>query len=131
MGKVILFLRTDQADCWLGLENNQKMHEFSWQAGRDLSDGLLKFLQQSLQEVNLTWQDLDGIVVFRGPGSYTSLRIGLTVTNTLASGLNIPIVGADGETWISSGRERLLAGENDKIVTPIYSQPVFITKPRK
>lgn len=127
----ILFLDTAEADCYVKLQIADRQQEFSWSAGRNLSDGLLKFLQQCLSDCNLDWSDLTGVVVFRGPGSYTSLRIGLTVANTLADGLNIPIVGTDGETWQADGLARLAAGENDQIVLPIYLQPVHITQPKK
>ena len=128
---VVLLLKTDQADCYVELRQAERQQQFSWQAGRNLSDGLLQFLQQCLKEFGVEWADLSGIVVFRGPGSYTSLRIGLTVANTLADGLNIPIVGADGETWEAEGLTRLEAGDNDKIILPIYLQPVHITQPKK
>lgn len=128
---VVLLLKTDQADCYVELRQAERQQQFSWQAGRNLSDGLLQFLQQCLKEFGAKWADLSGLVVFRGPGSYTSLRIGLTVANTMASSLQIPIVGVDGEQWQSDGLARLSAGENDKIVLPIYLQPVHITQPKK
>ena len=128
---VTLFLKTDQADCYVELHQAERQQQFSWQAGHELSDGLLRFLQQCLTEFAVDWGDLTGVVVFRGPGSYTSLRIGLTVANTMADALQIPIVGAAGEQWQTDGQARLSAGENDKIVVPIYSQPVFITQPKK
>lgn len=128
---VILLLKIDQADCYVELRQAECQQQFSWQAGRNLSDGLLQFLQQCLKEFGVEWADLSGIVVFRGPGSYTSLRIGLTVANTMASSLQIPIVGVDGEQWQSDGLARLSAGEDDKIVLPIYLQPVYITQPKK
>lgn len=128
---VILFLKTDQADCYVELRQAERQQQFSWQAGRNLSDGLLQFLQQCLKEFGVKWADLSGLVVFRGPGSYTSLRIGLTVANTMASSLQIPIVGVEGEQWQADGLARLSAGEDDKIVLPIYLQPVHITQPKK
>ena len=128
---VILLLKTDQADCYAKLYQAERQQQFSWQAGRNLSDGLLQFLQQCLKEFGVEWADLSGIVVFRGPGSYTSLRIGLTVANTMASSLQIPIVGVDGEQWQADGLARLSAGKDDKIVLPIYLQPVHITQPKK
>ena len=128
---VVLLLKTDQADCYAKLYQAERQQQFSWQAGRNLSDGLLQFLQQCLKEFGAEWADLSGLVVFCGPGSYTSLRIGLTVANTMASSLQIPIVGVDGEQWQSDGLARLSVGENDKIVLPIYLQPVYITQPKK
>ena len=126
---MILYLKTVDELCQIWLDEQK----FEWAAGRELSKGLLRFLQQSLESRNQTWSDLTAIVVFRGPGSYTGLRIGLTVANTLADSLQIPIIGTDGDDWRQVGLDKLAQNPNfsDKIVTPIYTQDAFITKPRK
>jgi len=38
--------------------------------------------------------ELEGIVVGRGPGSFTSIRIGLAVARTLSLALGVPVAGA-------------------------------------
>lgn len=126
---MILYLKTADELCQIWLDEQK----FTWPAGRELSKGLLRFLQQSLENQRQTWSDVTAIVVFRGPGSYTSLRIGLTVANTLADSLQIPIVGAEGDDWRQTALNRITQNPtaSDGIVTPIYTQDVFITKPRK
>lgn len=122
-----LYLKTADDVCQIWLDDTK----FEWKSERNLSKGLLKFLQQSLEKQKADWSDIDSIVVFRGPGSYTGLRIGLTVANTLADGLEIPIVGTQGNNWQTDGDELLKNNQNHQIVTPIYYQPAVITSPRK
>jgi tRNA threonylcarbamoyladenosine biosynthesis protein TsaB len=105
--------------------------ESEWQADRTLAKGLLGYLQVQLAAQGKSWQDVSGIGVFKGPGSFTGLRIGLTVLNTAADALAIPIVGATGDEWKRDAVARLNAGENDMIVLPEYGSDAHITKPRK
>lgn len=127
----VLFLKTADQICYLKIMDGEKSRDWTWESGRNLSDGLLSFLQQCLSELRLELTDLTGIIAFRGPGSYTSLRIGLTVANTLADGLDIPIIGAETDDWQALGLTALEAGENHQLVTPIYLQPAVITPPKK
>ncbi len=105
--------------------------EYTWDAGRSLAKGMLKFLEEKLDAHDLTLFDISGIGVFRGPGSFTGLRIGLTVLNTLAEARNVHIVGVSGDSWKQEAMRRLAAGENDSVVLPEYGGEAHITKPRK
>jgi len=100
-----------------------------WQADRTLARDLLGHLEALLQ--NHTWSDLTGLIVFKGPGSFTGLRIGITVINSIAYAEHIPIVGTQGETWLSEGVKRLRNDDNDEIVLPEYGAPPRITQPKK
>jgi tRNA threonylcarbamoyladenosine biosynthesis protein TsaB len=80
---------------------------------------------------SLTVQQIQGIVIFEGPGSFTGLRIGLSVANALAYGLNAPIVATQGDEWIEVGIKQLLNGANDGVALPEYGAPVHITNPKK
>lgn len=102
-----------------------------WQADRRLALELLEQLEAFLHENETTFQNLTGLIVFRGPGSFTGLRIGVTVMNTLADSLSIPIVGEVGEDWQKIGIDRLKTDKPDKIVLPEYGSPPHITKPTK
>lgn len=102
-----------------------------WQADRSLARDMLSYLRDQLAAHDKTLQDLEGIGVFLGPGSYTGLRIGMTVLNTLAVDRQIPIVGATGDDWRSTVLQRLQAGENDQLVLPEYGAAALTTKPRK
>ena len=49
-------------------------------------------IEKSLKESNLTFKDLDAISVSKGPGSYTGLRIGVSLAKGLCFGLEIPLI---------------------------------------
>jgi tRNA threonylcarbamoyladenosine biosynthesis protein TsaB len=118
-----------------GSEPAKKIAETAkkWEAGRTLAKNLLGEIEQLLagSDPAKEWKDLTGIIVFRGPGSFTGLRIGITTANALAYAQNTPIVGVAGDNWLTDGLKKLAAGQNDKIVLPEYGAPPHITKPRK
>lgn len=56
-----------------------------------LSERLLPVIDLLLTKNNLELSDLEEIIVVNGPGSFTGIRIGVTVAKTLAFSLHIPI----------------------------------------
>ncbi|HMI09224.1 MAG TPA: tRNA (adenosine(37)-N6)-threonylcarbamoyltransferase complex dimerization subunit type 1 TsaB [Candidatus Saccharimonadales bacterium] len=128
---MILLLDTSTPVCKIMLVDSDWHYNDEWQADRTLARGLLNYLQEQLQKNGKTFTDISGIGVFRGPGSFTGLRIGLTVLNTMADSLAIPIVGGEGETWRDQVIIKLQSGQNDQIVLPLYGSDAHITKPRK
>lgn len=127
-----LGIRTDSpsAEFYLYDSEHQLSHEI-WQADRQLAKHLLGRLETFLTQQNKTFMDLTGLFVYQGPGSFTGLRIGLTVMNTAAYALKLPIIGAEGDAWIETSLTRLLSEENDEMVMPHYGADPRITKPRK
>jgi tRNA threonylcarbamoyladenosine biosynthesis protein TsaB len=128
---MILLLDTSTPVCRLSLVDDNWRYDNEWEADRELAKGLLGYLDTQLSKNGKTWQDISAIGTFRGPGSFTGLRIGLTVLNTIADAQAIPIVGAIGENWQQEVISRIEAGENDRIVLPHYGREATITKPRK
>lgn len=128
---MILLLDTSTGVCKLTLiDGGQQIHD-EWQADRTLAKGLLTYLQTQLLKQGKTFSDISGIGVFEGPGSFTGLRIGITVLNTLAEIEHVAIVGVRGDDWRDCALVRLQAGEDDKIVLPFYGSEAHITTPRK
>ena len=57
------------------------------------SQALLPLIEDVAKEANITLTDITHITVVLGPGSYTGLRVGLSVANMLGELLNVPING--------------------------------------
>jgi len=128
---MILLLDTSTSVCQLTLIDGDWSRKYDWQADRTLAKKLLGFLIEKLSENNKGWSDISAIGVFEGPGSFTGLRIGLTVANTLADAQNIPIVGGRGEDWQSQVLQKLQNHDDEKIVLPFYGSEAHITVPKK
>lgn len=128
---MILLLNTSTGLCKIMLVDDGNQSSYEWQADRQLAKGLLGFIVECLSKHQKTIDDLSGIGVFRGPGSFTGLRIGLTVANTITQSSKIPIIGEEGSDWQVKALDRLKNGENDRIVLPLYDRPANITQPRK
>lgn len=128
---MILLLDTSTPVCKLTLIEGDWRFDDQWQADRTLAKGLLEYIHKNLQACGKTWSDLSAIGVFEGPGSFTGLRIGLTILNTIADSENIPIVGGRDPQWQAVALEKLRSGHNDQIVLPFYGSDAHITQPRK
>lgn len=129
---IVLTIRTDKPEAELGLyQGNMQLAYHGWQAHRELGRTIHLKLKELLDSKGYTLHDLQSIVAYQGPGSFTGLRIGLTVANTLASALVVPIVGSTGDDWQAAGLVQLADGKNDKVVLPEYGAPVHITTPKK
>ncbi len=127
-----LTIRTDKPEAEIGLlEGDRQVEYITWEAHRQLAETIHGKIETLLKSQNKTWQDIQGIVCFRGPGSFTGLRIGLTVGNAIAYSLNIPIVSEIGNKWAQKGLKRLNNNEDDKVTIPEYGSPANITLPQK
>lgn len=124
---MIILLDTSTPICRLSIVRNDVVVDHEWEAGRTLARDLLAYLDEKTGGL----KQIKGIGIMQGPGSFTGLRIGMAVANTLADSLGLPIVGAVGDSWRDNALERLKSGENDQIVLPVYGSDPHITKPKR
>lgn len=129
---IILTLKTDQPEAELCLYDDDKLlHQETWEAHRQLAETVHLKVADLLKHAGMDWQDIEGIVCFKGPGSFTGLRIGLSLANATAYGVDANIVSQQGTDWRQAGIKRLLAGESEEVAMPEYGAEAHITKQRK
>lgn len=126
-----MLLDTSSKDCRIYFYDKNNYIENTWLADRDLAQGLFDYIKSNLKSNNYYLDDISGMGIFIGPGSFTGLRIGMTVANTIADINKIPIVGVSGEDWKELAIKRLNDGENDRLVVPNYGSEANITRPKK
>jgi tRNA threonylcarbamoyladenosine biosynthesis protein TsaB len=72
-----------------------------WVEERDQKFGsqvLLNMIEEVLKKGRVEMKELEGIEVETGPGSYTGIRVGVSVANALSFALGIPVNGKQMET---------------------------------
>lgn len=65
------------------------------------SQALLGAIMEALAKTSIKKENLSEIKVKTGPGSFTGLRVGVSVANALGFGLGIPVNGKDMENEIN------------------------------
>lgn len=104
---VILYIDTsDSAKTIVEIRRGEEKKVFEAITDATKSQNVLPLIQKALDQEKIAFEDLTGIEVHEGPGSFTGVRVGVTVANTLAWALKIPV-------------------NNKKQVVPLYSPSKF------
>ncbi|MEC1625229.1 tRNA (adenosine(37)-N6)-threonylcarbamoyltransferase complex dimerization subunit type 1 TsaB [Bacillus mojavensis] len=111
-------LAIDTSNYTLGialLRDNTVVAEYITYLKKNHSVRAMPAVHSLLNDCDITPQDLSKIVVAKGPGSYTGVRIGVTIAKTLAWSLNIPISAVSSlEALAANGRHF------DGLISPIF-----------
>ena len=73
------------------IEDGEILFEFHERINSDMSSKILPIIDDGLKQCHLSIKDIKKIFVVNGPGSFTGVRIGVTIAKTLAWSLNIPV----------------------------------------
>ena len=63
------------------------------------SDNIIENIDELLKQSQVEVSSLKGVMVIKGPGSFTGLRVGIAVANQFAHQLKIPIIGLRTDEW--------------------------------
>ena len=111
-------LAIDTSNSTLGIaliDGNQVMGEYITNVKKNHSVRVMPAIETLLKDCDTKPRDLEKIVVAKGPGSYTGVRIGVTIAKTLAWTLNIPLSAVSSlEALAANGRYF------DGLVSPLF-----------
>lgn len=129
---ITLTIRTDKPDSEIGLYDNHSQLAYEvWPAHRQLAETIHQKIAELLKNQDIQLADIDAIAVYKGPGSFTGLRIGLSVANALAASFKLPIIGESGDGWREHALSKLESGITQPYVVPEYGADVYITPQKK
>ncbi|MDD4036608.1 MAG: tRNA (adenosine(37)-N6)-threonylcarbamoyltransferase complex dimerization subunit type 1 TsaB [Bacilli bacterium] len=89
----ILFIDTSLSNLVIGLvEDNKILSSKFVVLNNDLSINTIPYINDLFNEVNVLPEQIDKIMVVNGPGSFTGIRIGVTIAKVMAWSLNKKII---------------------------------------
>ena len=93
MRKITLFINTSQSNMTVVGIVGKGINKKREASIKTSSQTLLPLIDSLIKESGLTLDDISEIKVHSGPGSYTGLRVGVAVANTLGRLLRVPVNG--------------------------------------
>ena len=112
----ILYIDTSSSYLYTSIvEDNEVLSEIKEEFGQSLSEVALPRIVSMFEDNSLSPKDIDKIIVVNGPGSFTGIRIGITIAKIYAWSLNIPI------TTIYSLEAMAISSEKDTYHVPILN----------
>ncbi len=112
----ILYIDTSSSYLYTSIvENDKLISEIKEEFGQSLSEVALPRIASMFDKNNLSPKDIDKIIVVNGPGSFTGIRIGITIAKIYAWSLNIPI------TTIYSLEAMAISSKNNIYHVPILN----------
>lgn len=112
----IFYIDTSSKYLYTGIVQNDKLlNEKKICLDKDLSVYTVDVVNKMFDEVSLTPGDIDKIIVVNGPGSFTGVRIGVTISKIFAWSLKKDI------TMISSLEAMAKSIKTKKVIVPIIN----------
>ena len=115
-------LAIESATDWLSValfEDGQRAGLLESDETRQHASSLMPLVERGLVDLGWRPSSLDGMVVSAGPGSFTSLRIGLATAKGLAFGRDLEAVGVSTLEAMALGVMEEEGGDNGKLVVAL------------
>ena len=111
----ILALDTATEACSVALLHNGEISTLDEISPRSHTQRILPMVDELLTQANIQIKDVNYLVFGRGPGSFTGVRVGVSVAQGLAMGANLPVVAVSNlkamaeEAYQKLGAEKVIA----------------------
>lgn len=110
----LLYIDTSSSYLYTAIvEDDKLLIELKKEFGQNLSQEALPNIVSMFEKINLNPKNINKIIVVNGPGSFTGIRIGITIAKVYAWSLDIPI------TTITSLEAMMLSSDNISYHVPI------------
>ena len=100
---MLLAVDTSTARAGIAVYDGEVIAEAVWHAGRDHGRLLMPAVDETLRRIGHRPADVTAVAAARGPGSFTGLRVGLSVAQGFAVALGVPAYGIGSLEVLASG----------------------------
>ncbi len=114
--KILAFDSSNQALTVAVVEEKKLLSEQIINVRRNHSIQLMPAIDEALKQANLSLDAIDRIAVAKGPGSYTGLRIAVTIAKSLAWSQSIDLVGISSLKTLAANS----LGGNNQLIVPLF-----------
>jgi tRNA threonylcarbamoyladenosine biosynthesis protein TsaB len=116
---IILYINSSNSGvCVISISKNKKIFSLKNNILKhDRSNQIFDSIDKLLKKHNSQLSDIDAICVYSGPGAYTSLRVGVSIANSLAWFLDVPLFAIK--------KEKIFIDSIDHIMRQLDRQKVF------
>lgn len=85
------------------------------------SEKITKFIKEQMDEVGISYNELDAVAVSKGPGSYTGLRIGVSTAKGICYAADLPLMAIDTLEAMAYGMKEKLGSQlmPDDLLVPM------------
>ncbi|WP_423185879.1 tRNA (adenosine(37)-N6)-threonylcarbamoyltransferase complex dimerization subunit type 1 TsaB [Alishewanella sp. d11] len=108
---IFLALDTSTEACSVALSYHGQLLALDEVCPQQHSKRILPMVQQVLAEAGVSLNQLNGIVFGRGPGSFTGVRIGVSVAQGVAFGVDVPVYGVSTLAAMAQAAAKLTAAK--------------------
>ena len=110
------------------LEQDDRYYSYTAKAGLKHSENLLKEIDHLYSSSGIDKKSTELIVCAKGPGSFTGLRIGMSIAKGLADGFSCPVISvptldilAYGYSYLKGAVMPILDAKSGKVFTAVYA----------
>ena len=112
----VFYIDTTSRELYTGIvQDNKLLIQKKECLSNNLSTFTVDVVAKMFEEANIYPKDIDKIIVVNGPGSFTGIRIGVTLAKIYAYSFNIPI------TTITSLEAMKESVDTNKLIVPILN----------
>jgi len=122
----ILAIETSSEACSLAVSNGDRFKVCHEVMPQQHTEKLLPLMQELMNEVNLTYQDLDVVATGCGPGSFTGTRLACSITQGLAYSIGIPVISVSSMQILAQGMNRKFQCSKVIVLINAHMEQIYV-----